>query len=646
MINLSNVTKNFKRKTIFQEASLNIPSRGIYALAGRSGTGKTTLLRMIKGLDSDYKGNIEFDGLDISDITYITQSSELIDNITVNDFLMIFSENQNLIQSLLKDFNLNEKYGMKTQLLSGGEKKRLLIIVAILTNKKVILLDEPYSGLDEDNARYIYQKLKSLSDNHLIILSTHQMQEEDLYDGLIKIEKRKLYINNSDNKKLNLKNLNEPAVFYKKRIFKYLRKSSFSWECIIVGIICAFTLISSLLVGTYVSFDESSVLSDILIEDNSLPIVDSWGVDQFLLSHNEKAVLQIDVDTLFDKSLFSYNQELENTSLDFIGFSEFGKEVIVSKDLADELEVKIGDTISTFNENIKISKIESRINGTIILPKYYFAYENITLGDLALPLYYGDVFLGDYSIDIDSFYTHDISFPEELESLVDRVSLRNIYNGREFFNYSFDLNLNYSRRIDNTIENQSIKIGEDILSDFVFDFFSSYSLASSASKKTINYLFKNNYNLITRVDDILTELRNFQDHVKKEAIIITICLSLAVLGFFSYLNILIDKKVFIKEIRFIEMLDHRKDFQRIHISIHLFYDLAILLITTLALLIFKLFANTPILVAVTSMLSSLHSIIIMLSLLILFFVLQSLIIHKASFNNAYKYYNFLSKSKE
>lgn len=208
MIRLSNVNKYFfKGKQneihVINDVSLELPQKGMVALFGQSGCGKTTLLNVIGGLDGIKSGSIEIDGKNIRKNTdelrnryigYIFQNYNL--NLKVSNYENVAEslrlcgmEDEETISERVYAALTNvgmEKFAHRMpDTLSGGQKQRIAIARAIVKNPAIILADEPTGNLDEANTIVIMDLLKSISKEHLVLLVTHENELVDYYCDLV-----------------------------------------------------------------------------------------------------------------------------------------------------------------------------------------------------------------------------------------------------------------------------------------------------------------------------------------------------------------------------------------------------------------------------------------------------------------------------
>ncbi len=216
MIRLDGLHKYFNKGRqneihVINDVSLTLPERGMTAIFGKSGCGKTTLLNVIGGLDRFSSGTLTIEGQDIRTDTddlrnryigYIFQNYNLFKDRTcyenVADALRLCGmtdeeEIEKRVIQALKNVGM-EKYAKRTpDTLSGGQQQRIAIARAIVKNPKIILADEPTGNLDELNTVMIMDLLKCIAKDHLVLLVTHEADLVDHYcDTVIELSDGKI----------------------------------------------------------------------------------------------------------------------------------------------------------------------------------------------------------------------------------------------------------------------------------------------------------------------------------------------------------------------------------------------------------------------------------------------------------------------
>lgn len=194
VIEINDVSKAFKEVRAVNNLSLTICEGEYVALLGPNGAGKTTLIEMIEGIQKPDSGTIRILGMNWKDhehrlhqhIGLSLQETKFIDKITTKETLDLFGSFYGLGGSrtgeILELVNLTEKRSAYTLHLSGGQRQRLAIGIALLNHPKVLLLDEPTTGLDPGARREIWKILERLrlEFNTTMILTTHYMEEAEV----------------------------------------------------------------------------------------------------------------------------------------------------------------------------------------------------------------------------------------------------------------------------------------------------------------------------------------------------------------------------------------------------------------------------------------------------------------------------------
>ena len=182
-VKLSDISKQYNNEMILENFSMKFIKNKITVLLGPSGCGKTTLLNIISGIDKNYSGEVL---LNVKEVSYIFQEYRLIPWLTVYenvDFVlksyMEKDERNKVIIKYLKLVNLYEHKNKYPGELSGGMQRRVAIARAFAYKSELLLMDEPFVGLDKDLKQKIIKEFLQLwkYDKRTIILVTHDMDE-------------------------------------------------------------------------------------------------------------------------------------------------------------------------------------------------------------------------------------------------------------------------------------------------------------------------------------------------------------------------------------------------------------------------------------------------------------------------------------
>lgn len=210
-ITIENVSKNFGEINVLNEISVTINEGSIYGLIGPSGAGKTTLVKMIVGMDSTDSGHIhvlnkKVPSLELlQDIGYMAQSDALYIELTGMENLKFFASLYMMNKTEIKQrisyvgdlVNLTNELTKKVSAYSGGMKRRLSLAIALIQNPKILILDEPTVGIDPELRQSIWRELFRLikEEAKTIIITTHVMDEAEKCDYIGMIREGRMLAN-------------------------------------------------------------------------------------------------------------------------------------------------------------------------------------------------------------------------------------------------------------------------------------------------------------------------------------------------------------------------------------------------------------------------------------------------------------------
>ena len=188
MLKISNLNFSYGKNKVLKDISFEIFDSGVYGLIGANGAGKSTLLEVISTIrGSRFEGEIAFNQLSQKKNfnKFRQEIGILFQNETFNYFRSLYQNKSGFYTNdeLLKIFNLYEHKNKLIRQLSGGLKQRVRIAVTCMNKPKLILLDEPTTGLDPMYRRDFWKVLQMIvqENNVLILLSTHDMHELESY---------------------------------------------------------------------------------------------------------------------------------------------------------------------------------------------------------------------------------------------------------------------------------------------------------------------------------------------------------------------------------------------------------------------------------------------------------------------------------
>jgi lipopolysaccharide export system ATP-binding protein len=198
LLETRDLVKRYSGRAVVNEVSITIEQRSIVGLLGRNGAGKTTTFRMIMGMVTPDKGRVIFEDRDITKlpmykrarlgIGYLSQEPSIFQRLSVRDNLLAILETMSLTrrqrkakaEALIERFGLTEVAKSHGRVLSGGERRKLEIARAMVTDPSLILLDEPFSGVDPIAVEDLQQEIRRLVAAGVSILITDHNVERTL----------------------------------------------------------------------------------------------------------------------------------------------------------------------------------------------------------------------------------------------------------------------------------------------------------------------------------------------------------------------------------------------------------------------------------------------------------------------------------
>ncbi len=201
LLSLSHLVKHYATQKAVDDISFDIQKGSIFGLLGPNGAGKTTLLRMITGIFYPDGGEIKLDGkhfdplLDIREIGYMPEERGLYKKMKIGEQALYLAQLRGLskadamekIKYWFEKFEMQSWWNKKVEDLSKGMRQKLQFVITVLHEPKLIILDEPFSGLDPLNANLIKDEIYNLAKNGAtIIFSTHRMEQvEEICDHIV-----------------------------------------------------------------------------------------------------------------------------------------------------------------------------------------------------------------------------------------------------------------------------------------------------------------------------------------------------------------------------------------------------------------------------------------------------------------------------
>ena len=196
MLNVKNISKSIKGKKIVSKVSIEIHESDIFGLLGPNGAGKTTTFYIIAGLMNPDDGEIKLSNQDISKlpmhkrsklgIKYLPQEPSVFQNLTVYENLLglaelSFKNNKDItdfVSSSIEEFGLSDITQLKGRQLSGGQRRKVEIARTLAAKPKIILLDEPFAGIDPIALGEIKELVAHLKDKGVgVLITDHNVRE-------------------------------------------------------------------------------------------------------------------------------------------------------------------------------------------------------------------------------------------------------------------------------------------------------------------------------------------------------------------------------------------------------------------------------------------------------------------------------------
>lgn len=193
MLEITNLHKSFDKKEILHGVSINVKDGEIFGFIGQNGAGKTTTIRSAVGILDFEQGNITIDGIDIKKdplaakqvTAYLPDNPDLYENLSGIQYLNFIADVFNVsietreqrIQEFGKELGIYENLGDQIKSLSHGMKQKVAIISAFLHDPKLLVLDEPFVGLDPIASHTMKDRLRQLCDNGgSVFFSSHVLE--------------------------------------------------------------------------------------------------------------------------------------------------------------------------------------------------------------------------------------------------------------------------------------------------------------------------------------------------------------------------------------------------------------------------------------------------------------------------------------
>ncbi len=181
-IKIDSLKKSYGEKKIFDGLCLEFEEGAVNLVMGRSGCGKTTLINMIMGIDKDYTGTIE--GVP-EHLGVVFQENRLCEDFSVASNIKLVRDDitREEIEENLEKVGLRENYSTPVRELSGGMKRRVALVRAIISGGELLILDEPFKGLDDATRGIVTDYMLTGRKKRTVIMVTHDPEDVKMTGG-------------------------------------------------------------------------------------------------------------------------------------------------------------------------------------------------------------------------------------------------------------------------------------------------------------------------------------------------------------------------------------------------------------------------------------------------------------------------------
>ncbi len=185
-IKVNNLFKSFNGQQVLNNVSLSFAEGGITCIMGTSGVGKTTLANIMMGLRKADSGKII--GLQGKKISAVFQEDRLIEHLdAIKNIMLVCPKDmkKEVIEDNLKEIGLTEYKDKPTKSLSGGMRRRVVMVRALLSDYDVLIMDEPFKGLDEELKGRVINYVKEKTKGKTVVIITHDKDEAAMLEASV-----------------------------------------------------------------------------------------------------------------------------------------------------------------------------------------------------------------------------------------------------------------------------------------------------------------------------------------------------------------------------------------------------------------------------------------------------------------------------
>ena len=378
MLDIININCKYGEDKIFDSLTINDIKPGLNFIIGRSGCGKSSLVKLIMGIIPLDEGEIAFNGAKITDfedfrskyVSYVFQESMLIPYFTIKENLLMISNDINKIKKVLSSLYLIDKINDYPRNLSGGEKQRINIARAILKKSFINIFDEPTSSVNKNLKEEIMELIrKEFSDTIVIIISHNNLLISKYADRIIDLENKKDIVINTLKERMSFETGLKPSLL-SLTLKSYTTRSK-----------APFIVISMVLLIVILSLSLFSGIEN-YIDYN---IKRKPDYNYFYLSNGENIISKINdiyniqiVENYREYMLINYRQKIK--TIDNKNINDFFEIKISSKLKNTSINNKFFNLINSNYIKINDKKIELEIinDGELYTsPAIYFNYDQL-----------------------------------------------------------------------------------------------------------------------------------------------------------------------------------------------------------------------------------------------------------------------------
>lgn len=241
-LKIENVSKSYSDKKVVDNISLEISKPGVFGLLGTNGAGKTTTIRMLLGILKKDEGQITWNGKEVKrkhvNFGYLPEERGIYPKTKIYDQLMYFAKLKGMskadadkaIRFWMKKLEIEQYMDMTAEKLSKGNQQKVQFITAIVHNPELVVLDEPFSGLDPVNTELLRNVIIELVEQgKYIIMSAHQMSVvEEFCSDILILNKGKTVLQGNLAKIKDTYKANRLDIVAKENIEQYIKESNLS----------------------------------------------------------------------------------------------------------------------------------------------------------------------------------------------------------------------------------------------------------------------------------------------------------------------------------------------------------------------------------------------------------------------------------